>query len=200
MADGPFRLPHIVLPDISRREGFKPPPRVIPGRVPTPVADREIHAQTLLAQNRAVLETARAAIARRGNLLPATQNGFYLRVESRPDQPLLAEKFELKRNKGVELLTVTEDSETQKTAASLFVPEQASDFLERTLETYRTQLEPRGICGSTQSATSHSRVNTFSGRHGSGLAQPTDFELSREIIRFGLAPIRWFSRRMSLFY
>jgi hypothetical protein len=143
MADGLFRLPHIVLPDISHREGFKPPPRGGGGRVPTPVADREIHAQTLLAQNRAVLETARVAIARRANLLPAAQNGFYLRVESRPDEPLLAEKFELKRNKGVELLTVTEDPETRRSAASLFVPEQASDFLERTLEAYRTELEPR---------------------------------------------------------
>jgi hypothetical protein len=143
MADGLFRLPHIVLPDISHREGFKPPRGGGGGRVPSPVADREIHAQTLLAQNRAVLGNAMVAMARRANLLSAAQNGFYLRVESRLDQPLLAEKFELKRNKGVELLTVTEDPETQKTAASLFVPEQARDFLERTLETYRTELEPR---------------------------------------------------------
>lgn len=143
MADGPFGLPHIILPDISDREGFKPPRRGGRSRLPSPVPDREAHAQRLLAQNRVVLDSARIALARRANFVPAAQNGFYMRVESRPAEPLLAENFERKRNKGVELLAVTEDPETQRTTASLFVPAQASDFLERTVETYRTQLEPR---------------------------------------------------------
>jgi hypothetical protein len=143
MADGPFGLPHIILPDISVREPFKPRSAGGRSRVPSPVADREVHAQSLLAQNRAVLESARAGLARRSHLIAPGQNGFYLRVESRTGEPLVAEKFELKRNKGVELLSVVEDTEAERTTASLFVPAQASDFLERTVDSYRTELEPR---------------------------------------------------------
>lgn len=143
MADGPFTLPHIVLPDISTREAFKP--RSAGGRLraPSAVADRETHAQALLAQNRVVLQQAATAIGRSARVVPPTENGFYLRVESRPAEPLAVDKFELKRNKGVELLAVTEDPESQTTAASLFVPAESRNFFAQTVEAYRTQLEPR---------------------------------------------------------
>jgi hypothetical protein len=143
MADGPFSLPHIILPDVSQREAFQPRGGGGRAHVPSPVPDRERHAQSLLAQNRTVLQDAQPGLARRSSLVPAAENGFYLRVDSRPNEPLVAEKFELKRNRGVELLAISEDPQSQTTTASLFVPAQAADFLGRTVESYRTQLEPR---------------------------------------------------------
>lgn len=143
MGAGPFNLPHIILPDLARTEAFKPTRRGGGSRVPSPVPDRERHAQELLAQSRTVLENAREAVAHRAKLIPSSQNGFYLRVESRPTEPLLAEKFEVKRNKGVEFLSIAEDPDTKTTAASLFVPVQATDFFDRTVEAYRTEFEPR---------------------------------------------------------
>ncbi len=142
MAGTPFNLPHILLPFLSDAEAFKPTRRG-GGSTPSRVEDRERHAQALLAQAREALVDAKPAMDRRAHALANTQNGFYLRVVSRSDEPLTAEKFEQKQYKGVELLAVTDDATTHTSTASLFVPAEASAFLETAIQSYRTEWEPR---------------------------------------------------------
>src|SRR5947209_19456258 len=98
MADGSFNLPHIVLPLSPHPEAFKPSRRG-GGSVPSRVQDREQHAQTLLAVTRQAITDAKELIDRRARALANEHNGFYLRVVSRANEPLVAEKFEQKKHR-----------------------------------------------------------------------------------------------------
>lgn len=142
MAGGPFNLPHIVLPLLAQPEAFKPSRRG-GGPVPSSVQDRERHAQALLALTRQAVADAKESMDRRAHAFANEQNGFYLRVVSRANEPLVAEKFEQKQHGGVELLAVTDDETAHTSSATLFVPTPAAGFLEDAIELYRTQWEPR---------------------------------------------------------
>jgi hypothetical protein len=73
-------------------------------------------------------------------VLPETENGVYLTIESRPNEPLLTERLE-RRSKKIELLPVRQEGNL--TTATVFVPQTAKDFFEKTVEDYRTKDEPR---------------------------------------------------------
>jgi hypothetical protein len=142
MAGGPFNLPHIVLPLLAQPESFKPSRRG-GGSVPSVVQDRERHAQALLALTRQAVADAKESMDRRAQAFANEQNGYYLRVVSRANEPLVVEKFEQKQHGGVELLAVTDDETAHTSSATLFVPTQAAGFLEDAIELYSTQWEPR---------------------------------------------------------
>jgi Subtilase family len=136
------QFPHIVLRNIARRERFARPGTGGTKYVPSAVPDRELHAQMLFQRLRASQDEARENVARRANVLPQSQNGIYLTIEGRPQEPLLTERLE-RRKKNIELLAVKE--ERDRTTATVFVPESARDFLARTIEDYRTKNEPLAI-------------------------------------------------------
>jgi hypothetical protein len=104
------------------------------------IVNREAHARQLLRELQATFTASRAAISRRSEVLPGSQNGVYLTIEGQPNQPLLTERLE-RRGKHIELLSVRDEG--GRTTATVFVPEGASDFFARTVEDYRTKDEPR---------------------------------------------------------
>ena len=138
MADGQF--PHIVLRNVSFPERFSRPGSGGRERFPTPVPDREAHAQRLLADLRTSQAAAADALSVRSRALPIALNGIYLTIEGRPNEPLLVDRLE-RRKKNIELLSVRE--ERNRTAATVFVPETAKEFFAKTIEDYRTKNEPR---------------------------------------------------------
>src|SRR5882762_1752684 len=140
MADGQF--PHIILPNIATRERFARPGTGGDKKLPSGVQSREAHAQQLLGDLQTSRATAGDAVSLRSNVLPETQNGVYLTIESRPNEPLLTERLE-RRSKHIELLAVRE--EEGRTTATIFVPESASGFFAKTVEDYRTKNEPRAL-------------------------------------------------------
>lgn len=103
MAAGQF--PHIILGNIATREPFARPGTGGDKKLPSVMRDREEHAQLLLRELRASHAAAGEAIARRANVLSEAENGIYLTIQSRPNEPLLTERLE-RRTKKIELLSV----------------------------------------------------------------------------------------------
>jgi hypothetical protein len=134
--------PHIILANISTREPFARPGTGGEKKLPSAMENREAHAQQLLGNLQASHAAASEGIARRSNVLSESQNGFYLTIESRPNEPLLTERLE-RRSKHIELLAVK--VEPDRTTATVFVPEIARDFFTKTVEDYRTKNEPRAL-------------------------------------------------------
>jgi hypothetical protein len=132
--------PHIVLRNVSQAERFQRPGTGGTRRFPSRVPDRAAHAAGLLQQLQASEGAASSAVMRRANTLTQAENGMYLTIEGRPDEPLLTERLE-RRKKNIELLTVNEEAD--RTTATLFVPEMSREFLVKTIEDYRTKDEPR---------------------------------------------------------
>jgi hypothetical protein len=131
---------HIVLHNVSQREKFSTPKMGGGSRLPSRVPNREAHAQALLQRLQSSTDAARDGVNRRAETLTRAQNGFYLTIQSRPAEPLLAERLE-QRKKNIELLAVKEEHGT--TTATLFVPESSSQFFQKKIEDYRTKDEPR---------------------------------------------------------
>jgi hypothetical protein len=140
MADGQF--PHIILANIASREPFARPGTGGDKKLPSVLGNREAHARQLLGDLQTAQAAARDAIARRSNVLPQSQNGVYLTIESRPNEPLLTERLE-RRSKHIELLSVREEG--GRTTANVFVPVNAGDFFTKAVEDYRTKNEPRAL-------------------------------------------------------
>jgi hypothetical protein len=134
------RFAHIVVRNVSRGEKFARPGTGGTRRLPSRVPDRQAHAARLLQQLHNSEDAARESLARRSNVLTKGQNGIYLAIESRGEEPLLAERLE-RRKRNIELLAVKE--EAGRTTATIFVPESARDFFPKTIEDYRTKNEPR---------------------------------------------------------
>jgi hypothetical protein len=131
---------HIIVRNVSRGEKFARPGTGGSRRLPSRVPDRQAHATKLLQQLQRSQDAAKEEIARRSNVLTQAQNGIYLAIKGRAEEPLLTERFE-RRKKNIELLAVKE--EAGRTTATIFVPESAKDFLPKTIEDYRTKDEPR---------------------------------------------------------
>ena len=131
---------HIIVRNVSRGEKFARPGTGGSRRLPSRVPDRQAHATKLLQQLQRSQDAAKEEIARRSNVLTQAQNGIYLAINGRAQEPLLTERFE-RRKKNIELLAVKE--EAGRTTATIFVPESAKDFLSKTIEDYRTKDEPR---------------------------------------------------------
>lgn len=121
-------------------EDFSPPGTGGSKKVPSRVADREQHAQNLLAQFSQVLQNAEGQMQRRASLTAAGANGYYLEVEGRPEVLLMTDKLERGRKHKTELLAVKEEGSVTK--ATVFVPQQTKDFLEKIITKYRTETEP----------------------------------------------------------
>ena len=140
MADGQF--PHLILQNIARSERFARPGTGGSKHFPSVVPDREAHAQMLLRQLRASQDEASHNVARRADILPESQNGIYLTIEGRPQEPLLTKKLERKKG-NIELLAVKQEAD--RTTATVFVPETARGFFTKTIEDYRIRNEPRAL-------------------------------------------------------
>ena len=149
MTDGLF--PHIILGNIAKSEPFARPGTGGSKKFPSVMENREAHAQHLLRELRASHAASAEAIARRANILPETQNGVYLTIQGRPNEPLLTERLE-RRSKKIELLSVRQEG--NHTKATVFIPETATDFLQKTVEDYRTKDEPRA----TETEAKHRRL------------------------------------------
>lgn len=133
-------LRHIFLRNLAQAEGFVTPRGGGRPTAPSRVANRVAHAQSLLTQINRSLTAADAAMQHRENLVAPGENGYYLQVQSRPNEALLADRFERKRE-GVELLAVKEEGGV--TRAELFIPRKAREFLTKTVQDYETKEEPR---------------------------------------------------------
>lgn len=140
MADGQF--PHILLGNIAAREPFARPGTGGDKKFPSVMRNREAHAQQLLRELRVSHAGAAEAIARRSDVLPGADNGVYLTIRSRANEPLLTERLE-RRSKKIELLSVRQEGDY--TTANIFVPETANDFFEKTVEDYRTKDAPNTL-------------------------------------------------------
>jgi hypothetical protein len=141
VARNPDQLSHILLPrSLSVTEEFSPPGTGGSTKVPSRVADREQHAQALLAQFSQVLHNAENEMRQRASLTSAGANGYYLEIEGRPEVLLITDKLERGRKHKTELLAVREEGAVTK--ATVFVPEQSKDFLQKIISKYRTELEP----------------------------------------------------------
>jgi hypothetical protein len=138
MADG--RFAHVILQNISVGEKFATPKSGGKSKFPSRVQNREAHATRLLGLLHTSRNEAAPAVARRADRLSQEENGIYLTIESRPGEPLVTDRLEQKKNR-IELLAVK--TEADRSAATIFIPESAKEFLSKRIEDYRTKNDPR---------------------------------------------------------
>lgn len=130
MADDQRRHRHFVLDGITTTEPFSRKGR---GSTPNvPPRDRRSHAAALREQLRAIADDASTVQADTGLV-----DGIGIQVEFRsfPRVHLLAERL-AKENQGIELLNVRKNAETERTHATVFVPDGRLDHFEAIISDY----------------------------------------------------------------
>jgi hypothetical protein len=138
MSDQSRRFPHIYLPENGERENYTRPPGG-GGNSSLPHRDRVAHARALETAIGKALQEARQQLNSREIDIAAGAPGFYLEFQVKTDGANAFEKL-ANRTKRIELVAVNQIPEQEgMVSATVFVPEQATDYFLQKVEKYRDE-------------------------------------------------------------
>lgn len=142
MSDQLRRFPHIYLPENGESEKYTRPGN--PVTPPPPDRDRVAHARTLEQAISLALQEARQQLNSRVPDVAAGVPGFYLEFQVQADKANAFEKLGDLRKK-VELVAVKQlPGQEGMVSATVFVPEQATDYFLQKVEKYRDEDTDKG--------------------------------------------------------